>query len=228
MKTVGLVSVLNRGQVAWELCRWMRTLPPNVATDGPRGTQIAFQRNWAAHQVITRDLEWLLFIDSDCIPQTDCLPRLLGWRVDLVAGVVCERFPPFTPVVLRSKEPPTRWLLADLPKSGLEPIAAAGTGCLLIRRPVLEAMGDTWFQVGQIIPDLLLEDVGFCFRAKDLGFQPFVDCGVRVGHIGGGIIWPGLNGHPYMEWHGGKVQRTERADLIPVGEALTLGVECWP
>ena len=228
MSPVGLVSILNRGHVAWELSQWMRTLPADVVTDGPRGTQIAFQRNWAAHQVLTREMAWLLFIDSDCIPQRDTLERLLSWNTDLVAGVVCERFPPFTPVVLKTQDPPARWPLIEIPKAGLEPIAAAGTGCLLIRRPVLQAIPQPWFQVGQIISDLLLEDVGFCFKARDHGFQPFLDCAVRVGHIGSGIIWPGLNGHPYMAWHGGKAQRTERADLIPVGDEVAIGAECWP
>lgn len=214
----GVVSVLNRGSIAWELAQWLRTLPREVRVIGPRGNQIPKQRNLSAEM----DSDWVLYVDSDCVPPPFAFEQILHWEVDLVGGVVCERFPPFAAVVL--KTPESRWRLHDMPRQGLEPVAACGTGFLLVRRPVFQAMDAPWFRCGQIIADLLLEDVEFCFRAKAAGVQPFVDCGLRIGHLGGGIIWPGRDGRPWMQWHGGKSERTEPCEDIP---SDALGVEAW-
>src|SRR5690606_27756582 len=79
-------------------------------------------------------------------------------------------------------------------------VGASGTGCVLIHRRVLEAVGERWatspwpwFQyspwlrtdpdTGEQIPDVLGEDYTFFLRAQAEGFPCFVDTTIEAGHI---------------------------------------------
>lgn len=218
MTPVGSVVILHRGQVSTPLLHWVRTLPQDVALYTPMGTQIARQRNMGVHAGLAG--EWVLFIDSDSIPRYDTLPMLLNRGVSLIGAVVCERIPPWRLCAIEmgaTLKDLKKVDLATLPSTGIHEVAAVGTGCMLIRRRVFEAVRIPWFQCGQIIPDLLLEDTGFCFSAAKVGIPTYLDCEARVGHdFGGGIVWPGRNRKPWIEWKGAGV--TEPADAVATEE----------
>lgn len=217
-RVAGVVCVLNRGEIWWDLAQWLRWLPSDVHTIGPKGNSIPRQRNLGVERTTG---DWVLFVDSDCLPPPYALDQLLHWNVDIVGGVVLERFPPHRVAAMRRMEPPERWLLKDLPVKGLEPVPAMGTGCLLIRRPVFDKMAVPWFRCGQVeqCADLLLEDFEFGLRAGRLGIQTFLDCGLRVGHRAEGVLWPGRDGREWVQWDGGAVeQRVPLEDLKCIGE----------
>jgi hypothetical protein len=84
----------------------------------------------------------------------------------------------------------------------LHKIDAAGTGCMLIKRKVLEAMNEKWkglpFEFGDIKLDksitvdgqafdrrTMSEDCEFSERAIDLGFEIWLDDRIRPKHITG-------------------------------------------
>jgi hypothetical protein len=198
---VGTVVIINRGEVGAPLLDWVRTLPETVALERPKGRQIPQLRNMGVAKGLAG--EWVLFLDSDQVPRADLLPRMLSRNVAILSAVICERQPPWR--ICAMEGPMTEDLqrvdLARLPRTGLRQVTAAGTGCLLVRRPVFDAVLFPWFQCGQIRPDLLLEDVGFCLAAADKGFPTYLDCEARVGHdFGGGVVWPGRDGLPWIEW----------------------------
>ena len=92
------------------------------------------------------------------------------------------------------------------PGAPLVAIAGGGTGCMLIRRDVLERMaqlrgeGNVWhvdrvpweeqmrlLQAGEMISGIMTEDIMFCEDAhRELGVQPWLDLDVRMetGHMG--------------------------------------------
>lgn len=218
MKTpAGTVVIIHRSQVDPNLVHWVRQLPSNVLLGLPRGNQIPAQRNLG---VADNPGEFILFVDSDSVPPYDTLERLLAWNVEVVGAVVCERFPPWKVCAVKSMDPPARWMLADLPRQGLIPVPALGTGCLLVRRAVFDQLAPPWFQCGQIISDMMLEDSHFCLRVKrELGIQPFLDASVRCGHVFEGVVWPGRDGRPYIEFRGPTNER------VPVTEILALDAE---
>jgi len=83
----------------------------------------------------------------------------------------------------------TRYLPIYLPgqeESGLVEIVAAGTAGMLIHRSVLVAVGGPrWFEY-----DAASEDLLFCNKAVEEGFQIYVDLSVKIGHITHAVIWP--------------------------------------
>lgn len=208
--------VLNRGAIGTPLVHWLRRLPGNVDLQTPQGNQIPRQRNLGAHAAKG---EWVLFVDSDSVLLPQTLDQLLSHDQLLVGATVLERFSPFNLVAVKSVDPPVRYTLAELPRSGLVPAMAVGTGCVLVRRLVFEQVAFPWFRCGQIVPDLLLEDSDFCLRAHAAGIQPWLDAGLRIGHASTCVIWPGRDGRRWVEWVG------PTDSWEPVDEVLALGAE---
>lgn len=65
-------------------------------------------------------------------------------------------------------------------------VSYTGFGFMLIKKGVFESMTYPWFKpiekrIGDMV-DYTMEDVAFCLRAKENGFQIFIDPTVRVGH----------------------------------------------
>lgn len=141
--------------------------------------------------------EWVWLQADDHVFEPDSLMRLLSRDVDVVVPFILRRRPPFAPVLFKGErknedgiseyEP---FAYDELPRSGLLPVYSAGTGGMLLKRRVLEAVGDPWFeyQKGEIVS----EDVDFCAKVREAGFQIYADMEVRMGHVGNFIIWPSL------------------------------------
>lgn len=201
---VGTVVILHRGVVSTPLLHWVRTLPPSIVLNTQEGNEIARQRNLGAHAGLAG--EWVLFCDSDSIPRVDSLPSLLSRNLPIVGAVICMRTPPWQIAAVdlgRTMTDLKKVDLLALPRTGVREVATVGTGFMLVRRPVFEAVRFPWFQCGQIVADMLHEDSGFCLRAAKAGIRVWLDCEARVGHdFGGGTVWPGRDGRPWIEWKG--------------------------
>ena len=201
--STGTIAILNQGEVNEMLAAWLFQVAkrwPYLPTPvRPQGNQIARQRNMAVERMIG---DWLLFLDADMVPpSTDVLLDLVESEADVVSGVALERWPPFR-VGATSLETGEKLLLKDLPTSGPLEVATVGTGCLLVRRGVFAVMDPPWFRCGQVDPQYLTEDSEFCLRAAKAGFRIVLHCGVRVGHLATGVLWPGRNGQRWIEWRG--------------------------
>ena len=144
----------------------------------------------------------ILMIDSDetFCPQTAL--HLLDLDLPVVSGIVFNRSYPHFPCVYR-RDPNSEqsitladqykeWLrvnsvvagprpeILDMPREGsIFEIDEAGTGCLLVRRDVIEAIEPPRFAGnGPIGTDLM-----FCRRIREAGFPIYADFRVLLGHI---------------------------------------------
>lgn len=192
MLPLGTVGILTgRGPACDELQAWLDTLPapPHVQRCRVPGNQIAWQRDFVAGQLRPSDT-FLLFVDADCVPPTGALERLLSHDLPLVGGACPERTEPFEVCAVRQLEPYDRYRALDLARRGPEPfpVVSLGTGFLLIRPAVLRALERPWFRCGQVHPALLAEDLDFCLRAAEVGFPPYLDPTVRVGHLVSSVV----------------------------------------
>ncbi len=166
--------------------------PPGSVIRWQLGTSIAENCNRIVRQM---QGDWLWLLGDDHAFEPDVLNRLLGRDVDIVVPACLERWPPFHPVTFSGwseKGAPYRQHLDfdRYPDGGLVEVHSAGSGGMLIRRHVLEALADPWFEAGVIDGEQLAEDLYFCDKARDAGFRVWCDLAVPFGHITPASVWP--------------------------------------
>ncbi len=139
--------------------------------------------------------DWCWFLGDDHVFDAGLLLRLLDRNVDWVAPVVSRRDSPFVPVLLHGPiaKTMTRYSWLELPTKGLFtlPIGdGAGQAGALVRKPVLDALGDPWFEGGRLTPGMLQEDQYFVKRCQEIGIMVQIDCEEAMGHIANINVMP--------------------------------------
>ncbi len=140
------------------------------------------------------DSEWIWILGDDHTWENDCLLRLLEAAdnepdADILVPLVVKRNPPWHLVIFHQdgeredglpRWRPYEW--NEVPEAGTFEIDAAGSAGMLIKREVLNEIGDPWFtSSGGVI---LNEDVNFCRVARQHGFRIFASADVTMGHLG--------------------------------------------
>ena len=159
------------------------------------------QRNRLVKQFLETNSDWLLMIDSDEQLPIAAFDKLIESAHDkerpIIAGLVFASFeigqayPKPVPTIFQDAH--EGFLpLNNYDKDSLFEVDAAGTGCLLIHRSVLEAMQASadphqgkdwcWFWDGPIDGIWIGEDLQFCRRVRSLGFPIYAHTGAILPH----------------------------------------------
>lgn len=182
-------------------------------------------RNSIVTEALKNNFDYLFFVDDDNPIPPDTLQKFIEDDKDIVIAPILGRNP--TPqgnhnlCAFYSEEEtvdgkPLRlyYPISKFRDEGfLHKIDAAGTGCMLIKRAVLEKMtekfpdglfefGDIKFETPVFIKGqefkrrTMSEDCEFSERAIDLGFEIWLDERIRPIHISGtkSVQWGGNNG----------------------------------
>lgn len=162
-------------------------------------------RNCLTETFLQSSTEWMFWMDSDMVFPSDTLIKLFKVAEDknakMVTGIYYQRKNMSYPVLYSRGEE----LEESGSKTGLssprsktnryvgthifphkdkkEPFKAhaAGFGCVLIHRSVLEIMPRPWFK---FIKNECSEDFYFFVNAHELGFELWVEPTIDLGHIG--------------------------------------------
>lgn len=189
-----LIAVLNQyNDVNIELAIRL----PNIARYGSkRGLSvkvkpfqhkpIAHNRNTIVKEFLAKDYDFLMMVDCDVVPPVNILD-LTELNLPIAGGLFYtwqdQTKPPLIPLVMKKFEGGYRAMLDIRPNQGLKEVDAFGTGCMIIRRDVLEKVKAPfmrkWSEDG--LQELGL-DFYFCERAKKLGFQSYVHTNYPCGH----------------------------------------------
>jgi hypothetical protein len=173
----------------------------------PFGGWVHISRNWQALQFLRRkEFKYLLILDADeQIPWW--IPfHLAELDLPIVSGVVCGftlQRGLFACVAVKGPDGRARFPslkeTKTIPLAGVQKVHNAGTGCIMIRRDVLEKMWlkyekDNSYGQPFSIPEQEQnqaavngalprgEDICFTDRARALGFDVHVDWACKVGH----------------------------------------------
>lgn len=152
-------------------------------------------RNKFCQQAIEGEFDYILWLDSDMVFPSYVLRQFMQDDKDIVAGLYFRRSYPFTPVafselrrengVLRMKD------LEEWP-GGLFQVDGVGFGCVLMKTDCLFDIagkeGGVWFTPTQDAG----EDAAFCLRAKEYGYEIWIDPAVKLGHVGQAVITEGV------------------------------------
>jgi GT2 family glycosyltransferase len=196
------------GLVCGEIGRFSDVIPSLIGLHKPPGT-VFFKTSTLGpaagfniigqHFISDPTLEWLFLTNDDNLCPSDTLPRL--WAhiergdADAVSGLYFGRIQPFEPILFDSVEWRdgrrwyTRHLMSD-GESGLIPAVVVGDGCLMVRRRVMEAINQPWWEYGETLTDACDHDVVFSRKVREAGFKLACDLDLTVGHIATIVVQP--------------------------------------
>ena len=167
-------------------------------------------RNFIAMETIRGGFDYLFFVDDDNPVPEDTLEKFLEDDKDIVAAPILGRNPDaggnyqlccFYAEKIEGLRI-YRHIKNFKDKGPLHKVDGAGTGCMLIKRKVLEKLYEKYkdyiFEFGDIKLDkkitvdgkefdrrTMSEDAEFCERAIDAGFEVWIDERIRPTHISG-------------------------------------------
>lgn len=159
-------------------------------------------RNLLAQDMLESNCDYLLFIDSDINFEPEDILRLMAWGADPKKGIVAA--------VPRTRNENKVYIATldydennDLTMNGMGLVRAnrVATAFMLVRREVFVTMTEAhpeWkyydTRSNRTIPCLfdfqlteegyMGEDFLFCDRARELGFEVWVDPSITLGHMG--------------------------------------------
>lgn len=186
-----LIAVPSMDQVPVQFCQSlavMNKVGDECGIAFQVGSLIYTSRNKLAMLAIEKEADYVLWLDSDMVFPPDVLERLLKVkdRGDIITGVYYRRVEPYHPVLFKSLEISDDECHfedeRDIKKEPFE-VAACGFGCVLtptnVLIDVLAKFGDLFSPISG-----MGEDLAFCWRARQCGYNIIADPTFYLGHIG--------------------------------------------
>jgi hypothetical protein len=150
---------------------------------------IQYAREQFAKSVLEMDADYLFMVDDDMLSPPDLFYSLAANDKDICGALAFTRNPDHKPViydVIEGFDPVTKKefyinkFSLNYPRDTLVQCDAVGFGAVLIKRKVIEAMKEPRFMGLQGCG----EDITFCYKAKKLGFEVWMDTRLKLGHLG--------------------------------------------
>jgi GT2 family glycosyltransferase len=158
-----------------------RNLPAGSTVIYETGSSsIARARNALAASFValrrSHPFDYLLWVDSDMVPQPDSARRLL--QVAMRTGAEMVSACCFTRVLPKFRTAFAPLDPASTPdEQGLQEAEYVGFGCVLMHRSVLERISSPWFDYEAA------EDISLCRKVRASGMRILVDWSHQVGHL---------------------------------------------
>ncbi|MBQ2404001.1 MAG: hypothetical protein II280_01155 [Lachnospiraceae bacterium] len=162
------------------------------------GSLVYHARNNLARQALKTDADYVLWLDSDMVFAPDTLIRMLKVckdnDIDFLTAVCFRRKPPYTPCLFDRLEKVEKGAsytaLMSVPE-GLFKVGGCGFAGVLMRSDVLLSV-QSRFEGRMFDPmDGFGEDVSFCWRARQCGYEIWCDSSIEFGHVGNCIVTRG-------------------------------------
>lgn len=163
------------------------------------GSLIYTSRDQIAAKAVIDEADLVMWFDSDMMFGPDTLKKLLKHiddGHDIVTGIYYRRTPPFSPVAFKTmelNEEAGAFECTEFDKIPDEPfnMAACGFGCVLTRTEVLLSVmakfGETFTPMANCG-----EDIAFCWRARQCGYEILADPTIPLGHVGSTVVTKGF------------------------------------
>ena len=156
------------------------------------GTLIFDQREKLAASALNEGADYILWIDADMRFPKNTIDRLLRHNKPIVGVNATTRSIPIKATAknleIDFERKENHWKpVSSKSKKGLERVTSIGCGVMMVKREVFEKTPRPWFWFEQLPGDKLLgEDVYFCIKAHDAGFETWVDHDLsnEIGHVG--------------------------------------------
>lgn len=181
------IGILNQGEVRVELAALMAELPKqrsyNLFISYPAHKPITHNRNMIVKKFLETDYDYLLMIDSDCIPPANVLD-LADYQKDIIGGL-CFAYMDrrVIPLILKENHEGSYDMVDVGLGQGVIECGGIGSGVMMIKREVLENIPfpfrNEYDPEGIKIKGL---DISFCERAKEKGYKVWCDVNMLCDH----------------------------------------------
>lgn len=151
------------------------------------GSLIYDSRNRLAKQALKMGADYTMWFDSDMIFEPDTMRKLLSDDKDIVSGIYFRRSHPYSLVAFDELDIENKTFKdAEIPAE-LKTVGGVGFGCVLMKTEVLfdvAAKFGCWFDPINGFG----EDLSFCWRARECGYEVYLDPKVSCGHVGHVVV----------------------------------------
>lgn len=155
------------------------------------GSLVYTSRNDISQLAIREEYDYVLWLDSDMVFPPDTLEYMMQVLtdndLDILTGLYFRRVPPYTPVLfdqLDIVDGVCYWSdFKDGVPDKLFKVGGCGFGCVLMRTDVFF---DVKGRFGNFFAPIAGagEDLAFCWRARQCGYEIYCDPRVECGHVG--------------------------------------------
>ena len=159
------------------------------------GSLVYNARNNLARQAIKAEADWVLWLDSDMVFSPDLLQRMLKVctenGIDFLTALCFRRKPPFTPCLFdrldKIEKGASYTAIMSVP-DGRFKVGGCGFAGVLMSTDVLMSVASKFN--GRMFDPLegFGEDVSFCWRARQCGYDIWCDSEIEMGHVGSCIV----------------------------------------
>lgn len=155
------------------------------------GSLVYNARNNLARQAIKAEADWVLWLDSDMVFGPDLLQRMLKVctenDIDFLTALCFRRKPPYTPCLFdrldKVEKGASYTALLSVPEGRFQ-VGGCGFAGVLMSTDVLISVSAK-FNGRMFDPmDGFGEDVAFCWRARQCGYDIWCDSDIEMGHVG--------------------------------------------
>ena len=190
-----LIAIPTNDQMPFQFVESLTKLIRKLDADGIEyevafqgGTLVYVGRDKLALKAIGGNYTHVLWLDADMVFTEDLLDDLMDAGKDFVTGIAHSRRAPYTTCLFTEIFPGVVRFKGDYPRVAFK-IAGCGMACVLMSVEVIKSVwahhGTAFFPTRE-----LGEDLAFCKRAADLGFEIWAEPSVKLGHVGHLVIYP--------------------------------------
>lgn len=189
-----LIAIPTNDQMPFQFVESLTKLIRRLDMDGinyevafQSGTLVYVGRDKLSLKAITGEYSHILWLDSDMVFSEDLFDDLMDNGKDFITGIAHGRREPYPSCIFTEIYPGVCRFEGEYP---FEPFKVAGCGMACVLMSV-ELLRDVWSHHSTaFFPTRDLgEDLAFCKRATDLGYEIWADPHVRVGHVGHLVVW---------------------------------------
>lgn len=162
------------------------------------GSLVYNARNNLARQAIKAEADWILWLDSDMVFGPDLLQRMMKVctenDIEFLTALCFRRKPPYTPCLFDRLEKIDKGAsytaLLSVPEGRFKVGGCGFAGVLMSTQIILDVAAKYNGRMFDPIEGMG-EDVSFCWRARQCGYELWCDSSIELGHVGSCVVTRG-------------------------------------
>lgn len=158
------------------------------------GSLVYASRDTLATLAVTKEFDYVLWLDSDMVFKPDTLIRMMDTlqknELDILTGLCFRRVPPYTPTLFDKLEMDGKNCIHtefdEIPEELFE-VGGCGFAAVLMKTDVFL---DVSAKFGAMFTPIGSngEDASFCMRARECGYKIYCDPKIVIGHVGNIVV----------------------------------------